>query len=446
MRISIAGATALLLTLSRSLADPIRGVNLGGWLLTEQWITPSVFSSTGTGDEWSLCAALGKDKCLKALRGHWGSFLDRSDFEAIKAAGLNAVRIPVGYWAVDVLAYEPYVSGQYPYLIQAVQWAGELGLSVLVDLHGVPGSQNGQDNSGLIGPVLFAQNTSNAERSLTALRNLTEEFSRPIYNGAVTGIELMNEPRVSTNASSYFPMNDLKDFYTSGAEVIRAADPTINVTIHDAFYGPSYWAGYNPYTNSSFTPTAPPDHLALDTHQYYAFAPTNTLTRPQMIDAVCGISQLLKEPHSQSNVPYTLVGEWSLQTGQQDSHHQDSDDDQAQRTWFRLLFEAQKAAYEPNGAGQSSIGWFYWTWTTEWDIDTWSYRRGLADGYVPSDVSNATTLAFPIMGNGCVDAGFAYEAPRQAGDASGMRGLRLTALWWVTVTMTASYNFAPSAY
>lgn len=67
------------------------------------------------------------------------------------AAGLNAVRIPFGYWAVDVNDYEPYVSGQYPYLIRAVNWASELGMSVLIDLHGAPGSQNGQDNSGLIG-------------------------------------------------------------------------------------------------------------------------------------------------------------------------------------------------------------------------------------------------------------------------------------------------------
>lgn len=30
----------------------------------------------------------------------------------IKAAGLNSLRIPLGYWAVDLLDYEPYVSGQ----------------------------------------------------------------------------------------------------------------------------------------------------------------------------------------------------------------------------------------------------------------------------------------------------------------------------------------------
>jgi glucan 1,3-beta-glucosidase len=79
------------------------------------------------------------------------------------------------------------MKAQYPYLIQAVLWAKQLGLGVLIDLHGAPGSQNGQDNSGLQGPVLFASNSSNAERSLGVLKNLTAEFSQDIYGGAVMG-------------------------------------------------------------------------------------------------------------------------------------------------------------------------------------------------------------------------------------------------------------------
>ena len=76
---------------------------------------------------------------------------------------------------------------QYPYLIQAVQWAQQLGLSVLIDVHGAPGSQNGQDNSGLIGPVMFQTNTTNSDRTIGVLRNLTTEFSRDVYGGVVKG-------------------------------------------------------------------------------------------------------------------------------------------------------------------------------------------------------------------------------------------------------------------
>jgi hypothetical protein len=58
---------------------------------------------------------------------------------------------------------------------------------------------------------------------------------------------------------------------------------------------------------------------------------------------------------------------------------------------------------------------------TEYDIDTWSYREGIAQGYIPTDVSNASTLIFPILGNGCVDAGFNYTAPKKPGRSAGSR-------------------------
>lgn len=161
------------------------------------------------------------------------SFISRDDFEDMRSAGLNALRIPIGYWSVDVQDDEPYVTGQYPFLIQAVQWARELDLQVMIDLHGAPGSQNGQDNSGLIGPVLFPGNSSNADRSLDVIRNLTEEFSQDIYGGVVTAIELLNEPRLDDDE---FPMSQLKDFYTDGADIIsRASSNDINVTIHGMF-------------------------------------------------------------------------------------------------------------------------------------------------------------------------------------------------------------------
>lgn len=56
---------------------------------------------------------------------------------------LNHVRVPIGYWAWEVGPGEPYIQGQLPYLRQAVNWAADYGLKVVIDLHGAPGSQNG---------------------------------------------------------------------------------------------------------------------------------------------------------------------------------------------------------------------------------------------------------------------------------------------------------------
>ena len=117
----------------------------------------------------------------------YSTFITRDDFDDISRAGLNAVRIPIGFWAVDIAPWEPYTDGQYPYLIQAVQWAREFGISVSIDLHGLPGSQNGQDNSGLTGVIEFAANQTNTDRAVGVLRNLSAEFSKTDYGGVVKG-------------------------------------------------------------------------------------------------------------------------------------------------------------------------------------------------------------------------------------------------------------------
>ena len=56
--------------------------------------------------------------------------------DGLNESRLNHVRIPIGYWAFDVSAGEPYVQGQLPYLEKAINWAQAHGLKVIVDLHG----------------------------------------------------------------------------------------------------------------------------------------------------------------------------------------------------------------------------------------------------------------------------------------------------------------------
>lgn len=116
----------------------VRGVNLGGWLVLEPWITPSLFDEVGDGavDEWTLSDILGKDQARDRLSQHWSSFVSQDDFNQIAAAGLTHVRIPVGYWAVAPNEAEPYVDGQLGFLDQAIAWAQSAGLYVIVDLHG----------------------------------------------------------------------------------------------------------------------------------------------------------------------------------------------------------------------------------------------------------------------------------------------------------------------
>nr|OQO17181.1 hypothetical protein B0A51_16456 [Rachicladosporium sp. CCFEE 5018] len=384
----------------------VRGVNLGGWLVLEPWMTPSIFNVSGTSydSEWALCNGLGKQKCLSTLQNHWSTFYTRDDIKQIQAAGLNSIRIPLGYWAVDLLDFEPYVSGQYQYLSQAVQWAKEFDLTVMIDIHGAPGSQNGWEETGIVGGIEFPLNQSNTDRTLNVLKNLTEEFTKEMYGGAVTNIELMNEP--------IFELAKLQTFYTAGAEVVSVANSSgINTTFHDAFYNPPNWKNYDPLNMNSGSNGK---YLTLDTHQFWAFPPLDTLSVPDILGRICAFGLELKQ--LDTGILPTIVGEWSLSTGHTANSTTDSGQDRDKRTWFRELFEAQNAAYTPNGPGQSSIGWYFWSWKTEYDIDAWSYRKGVEQGYIPSNISDPSTYAYPITtdGTGCIDGSFNWQAPEIA--------------------------------
>lgn len=89
---------------------------------------------------------------------------------------------------------EPYLPGAFDFLKLGVNWAQQVGLNVMIDLHGAPGSQNGFDNSGLRGPREWFWNQTNADRSIIALKVLVREFTQPSYASTVTAIGLLNEP------------------------------------------------------------------------------------------------------------------------------------------------------------------------------------------------------------------------------------------------------------
>ncbi len=57
----------------------LRGVNLGGWLVLEKWMKPSLFQGLAATDKTSWCAELGPEAGPR-LRAHWDSWITRADF------------------------------------------------------------------------------------------------------------------------------------------------------------------------------------------------------------------------------------------------------------------------------------------------------------------------------------------------------------------------------
>ncbi|GLB35841.1 putative glycosyl hydrolase 5 (cellulase A) family protein [Lyophyllum shimeji] len=385
-------------------SQKVRGVNLGGWLVLEPWITPSLFDNTGDSrivDEYTFGQYQDPTKAYNTLKNHWDTWITEADFQAIAAAGLNHVRIPIGYWAYDVSGGEPYIQGQLPYLQKAVKWAAKYGIKVIVDLHGAPGSQNGFDNSGrkTSNPSWhLAQH--NIDRTNAVIKTIASTYKDS--SSVVPVIAPLNEPAGFLGDNM---LSVTRQFWYDSYGNIRYPYGTSQqsntvVLLHDAFQPLSYWQGFMPPPNWQ--------GVMMDTHIYQMFSVSeNQMSDQQHIQTACSKASSLS-----SFSLWVVVGEWtpaatdcakylngrgvgarydgsypgsarvgscSGKTGKASTFSQQY------KTFLRQYWEAQTMTYEK---GQ---GWIQWTWKTE-SADEWSYQAGLANGWIPQ---NPTDRAYP---------------------------------------------------
>lgn len=377
-------------------------MNTGGWFVLEPWITPSLFEGNGGIDEYTLTQELGKDAAYSKLSQHWNSWITQADFAEMAAAGLNHVRIPIGYWSVIPIEGDPYVQGAYDVLGQALDWAQAAGLKVMIDLHGgefrlpsviglhktdifpAQGSQNGFDNSGKYGSVQWTQGDSVAHtiRVLNKIRD--DHASHP----AVSAIELLNEPM-----GPQLDMATIRQFYMDGWGNLR--DSNVAVTFHEAFMGVSYWNDFG----------AGMGNLLLDTHHYEIF--DNSIVAQSIdthIQTACDYGNQMA-----ATGKWTISGEWTggitdcakWLNGKNKGARYDGTFNGASKVGdcagkstgsvanlsqddkynIGRFIEAQLTAYE------KASGWIFWTWKTE-GAPEWDMQDLLANGLFPSPVGD----------------------------------------------------------
>ncbi|KAG0167021.1 hypothetical protein DFQ28_003389 [Apophysomyces sp. BC1034] len=400
--------------------DRIRGVNLGGWLVIEPFITPSLFDqfspAEGVVDEWGLCTKLGPEEARRQLEKHYASFITEDDFRRIAAMGLNHVRIPIGYWAVLVDSSEPYVSRlSWDYLLKGIQWARKYGLRVMVELHSAPGSQNGWNHSGKSGQIGWLNGTlgdENAKRTLEIIKDMVRYFNKPEWAHVIPVLGVLNEPAIFR-----LDKDRVKAWYRESYDAIRQITGHGNgpyLTYHEGFLGMPAWAGF-------FTKY---DRVILETHTYLIFD-HGLVSMPREKQAMfpCG-SWRQDLRNSMASIAPTMVGEFSLATNDcgkylngvglgtryEGTLVENGETSPAVcpgcnctaledwKTWtedyksfLRQFIERQMDAFE------AGLGWFFWTYKTEDHANPhWDYLLGWEQGWVPHDANDRKYSCNPI--------------------------------------------------
>lgn len=352
----------------------IAGVNLGGWLVLERWITPSLFHDSQAVDEAHLWPDLTAQGQLSRLWTHRRTFVTEQDFADLAARGIQGVRLPLPYFVLD--DHGPY-RACVDELDQALTWAERHRIAVLLDLHTVPDSQNGHDGGGLSGVCKWHRNPAYVDLALDVRQQLTIRYRD---HPALWGIEVLNEP-ISAGmwhlvdvprryppvdpdraaGSEPIPTEFLRGFYDDAYAAVRRHAPRLRIVFHDGFRADELL----PYFESAnFAEMAVDTHLYLMHHTLTA----DTLTLEDYMAVITGTFQATLRTLARS-VP-VIVGEWSLDTATADGG--------PRQHYHRALAHAQLEAW------QAATAQFFWTYKMEGGLpnaDLWDWRRARYLGY-----------------------------------------------------------------
>ncbi|KAH9833448.1 glycoside hydrolase superfamily [Rhodofomes roseus] len=404
----------------------INGVNLGGLFVMEPFITPKYYqqyAAEGAIDEWTLDTAFrAKANITEVMEQHYSGFVTEQDIAEIAGAGLNWVRMPIPFWAIETWSdvgvangtavAEPFVARMcWQYILQVFQWARKYGIRVNLDLHTIPGSQNGYNHSGKLGTVNFLNGMmgiANAERALEYIRVITEFVTQPEYQPLIPIFSIVNEALLQT-----ISLPVLTTFYLNAHWMVRNITGVGEgngpyIAIHDGFMGTAYWAGFLEGS----------DRIILDTHPYFAFdnqpnnEPVNVTANgttdasvyggqwPQMACSSWGPGMNT----SRSAFGVTIAGEFS--NGINDcglwvrgvnisAAYVGNCDYWAE--WESWSDETKAGLKTFALASMNALGdWFFWTWkidssSTSGTVESplWSYKLGLEQGWIPRDPREA---------------------------------------------------------
>ena len=372
--------------------NQINGTNLGNWLVLEYWMSPHIFEGVEAEDEIWLGRDLDSQELSRRLRIHRDTYIGEEDFAEIANHGLNLVRIPVPYF---IFGDRPPYPGCVEYLDKAFDWAEKYGLQILIDLHTVPGSQNGYDNGGLTGVCKWCKNPDEVDFALSILDRLAARYAD---RKALYGIEVLNEPiswlvyvsapstgkardKEEMKGSGHVPMPFLKEFYRRAYKVLRShlAEDKV-IVFHDGFRLGSW---------KDFFVKEGMKNVILDTHIYvFAMEMFVPFARPWVYRLYVSFQRRLIAK-AQKYTP-VVVGEWCISSKYaENALKKESDPEKAaalRRKRYREIFDLQMKYWE------GTAGQIYWNyqlrrdrnevmdqnWKESWDLCR-CWRNGWID-------------------------------------------------------------------
>ena len=297
------------------------------------------------------------------MRRHYETFVSEDDFRRMAQIGLNAVRLPVPWYAFGSQESDASYISVVDYIDRAIEWAAKYDIRVLLDLATVPGGQ-GDSNDSPATPEAVAEwhsSTNGRHVALDVLERLADRYGEA---ESLLGIELLDTPQMSVRKSLFtmtdgIPAHYLRNFYRDAYELVRSYMPEDKIVVFSSSGHPNEW--------KHFMRGAKYKNVYMDLHLYhYRDEYALDITSPRgLTTAISRNKRELKEAIS-TGFP-VLVGEWSGAAIFANS----SVTPEGRNAYERVFIANQLASFAP------AAGWFFQTWKTEKRIAAWDARAAL---------------------------------------------------------------------
>jgi endoglucanase len=215
----------------------LKGMNLGGYMVMEPWMCPC--DSGGLPDSHSIISELdsrfGVAEEQALIRDYEQDWITTQDFANLKAAGFNAVRVPVwwgNFWPMSSQTASSWRSDAFTQLDWIVSNAAAAGLYTIIDMHGVVGGQSTSDDTGWQNQNQYWSNGNDQGNTAWMWWEIANHYKG---NGNVAGYDLINEPTGAPSNAAV--ISAYASLYTS----VRSADPS-HIIIMEGTWGNWDWS------------------------------------------------------------------------------------------------------------------------------------------------------------------------------------------------------------
>jgi endoglucanase len=234
----------------------LKGIGLGNWLLPEGYMFHFKSANSPRLISTVINELIGEDEARKFWQAFQSHYITQADIRFIKQAGFNSVRVPFNYRLFITDDNPPTFKGPgYGLLDRVIRWCAAENVYVILDLHGAPGGQTGDNIDDSWGyPFLF----DSAESQELTIKLWGKLASRYRNERIVIGYDLLNEP-----IAHFFDVArlnpELEPLYRAIVAEIRKTDQN-----HIVFLGGAQW-------DTNFSVFGPPfdDKAVYTFHKYW---------------------------------------------------------------------------------------------------------------------------------------------------------------------------------